>query len=409
MDEQKQGKQIWPEEKEKAKARGRARIPIIVAAGVVAILLLGGVLVWHAESKTNKVAMASSAKPVTVLAAKGEPYRAVHTYVGTLRPWVDAKVGPQFISAYVETVLVRPGAVVKKGEVLATLDCRNATAQTAAISSQAKAIAAHQQAVSHEATRTQALLDGGFVSPNESEQITAKSAAEASELAAQEANLSKSALDVSDCILRAPFDGEISLRLVDPGSFVRPSTEMIGVVDRNTVRMTADAPESDFDDIPPGAKVTVHVVSTNIDIAATITRRAPNADPGTRTVHFEIDLDDSDRHIPVDTTGEVHVPVGQPVPATSVPLSAVTMNDKKATLYTVDGDIAHAHTMIEMGEVGPDVFFTPDALKPGTLIVVEGRALLKDGDHVASKPAQAEPTGSASNVTQNSPTAEKSQ
>jgi RND family efflux transporter MFP subunit len=407
MDEPKQGEQATPDVK--ANAPGNARIPIIVASGVAAVLLLGGVLIWHAESKTNKVAMASSPKPVTVLAATGEPYRTVHTYVGTLRPWVDAKVGPQFISAYVETVLVRPGSVVKKGEVLATLDCRNATAQTAAISSQANAIAARQQALSHEAIRTEGLLDGGFVSPNESEQITARSSAEASELAAQQANLSKSALDVNDCILRAPFDGEVSLRLVDPGSFVRPSTEMIGIVDRSTVRMTADAPESDFDGIPPGAKVTVHVVSTNIDIAATITRRAPSADPGTRTVHFEVDLDDADRRIPVDTTGEVHVPVGQAVSATAVPLSAVTMNDKKATLYTVDDDVAHLHTLIELGEVGPDVFFAPDALKPGSLIVVEGRALLKDGDHVVSKAAQAEPTGSASNVTQNSQAAEQSQ
>jgi RND family efflux transporter MFP subunit len=296
-----------------------ARIPLIVAAGVVVVLILGTALVWHAEAKTNKVALASSPKPVTTLAAKGEPFRAVHTYVGALRPWVEARVGPQFISAYVETVLVRPGSVVKKGQVLATLDCRNATAQTAAVSALAKAIASRQQAVSHEAARTSSLLDGGFVSANESELITAKSDSEAAELVAQEANLSKSALDVNDCILRAPFDGEVSLRFVDPGSFVRPGTEMLSVVDRNTIRMTADAPESDFDSIPPGTKVTVHVVSINLDIQATISRRAPSADPGTRTVHFEIDLDDSDRRIPVDTTGEIHVPVGGSVRCLSRP------------------------------------------------------------------------------------------
>ena len=374
------------------------RVPLVAAAGVAFVLVLGGVLVWHSEAKTNKIALASSPKPVTVLAAKAEPYRALHTYVGTLRPWIEARLGPQFISAYVETVLVRPGAVVKKGQVLATLDCRNATAATSALASQAKAIDSRQRAIAHEAARTRVLLDGGFVSPNEAEQITAKSDTAAAELAAEQASLSKSALDVSDCIVRAPFDGEVSLRLVDPGAFVRPSTEMIGVVDRNTVRMTADAPESDFDDIPPGAKVTVHIVSTNVDIPASITRRAPSADPGTRTVHFEIDLDDEGRHIPVDTTGEVYLPVGQPVPATAVPISAVTMNDKKATLFTVDGDVAHARTLVEMGEAGANVFFPPDLLKPGTLIVVEGRALLKDGDRVSAKTTRAEPTGSASNV-----------
>jgi|HubBroStandDraft_2_1064218.scaffolds.fasta_scaffold51265_2 membrane fusion protein (multidrug efflux system) len=385
-----------------ATARGRApgRIRIVIAVAVAAVLILGAALAWHAEAKTNKVALVSSPKPVTTLAARGEPFRAVHTYVGALRPWVEAKIGPQFISAYVETVLVRPGAVVTKGQVLATLDCRNATAQTSAISSKAKAIASRQRAISDQAVRTRSLLDGGFVSTNESELIAAKSDSEAAEFAAEQATLSKSALDVNDCILRAPFDGEVSLRLVDPGSFVRPSSDMLGIVDRNTIRMTADAPESDFDSIPPGAKVTVHVVSLNLDIPATIARRAPSADLGTRTVHFEIDIDNSNRRIPVDTTGEIHVPVGEPVPATAVPIKAVTMNDKKATLFTVEGDVAHVRTLEELGEAGSDVFFAPDAVKPGTLIVIEGRALLKDGDRVAAKavPAGAAPASSASNV-----------
>ncbi len=380
-------------------ARANAlRVPALVAAGVVSVMVVGGALVLRAEAKTNKVALASTPKPVTVLPAKAAPYRAVHTYVGTLRPWVEAKVGPQFIAAYVETVLVRPGASVKRGQVLATLDCRNASAQTAALAQQAKAIEARQLAVSHEAARTTALLDGGFVSPNEAEQKTAQSTAQLADLAAQEANLTKSTLDVNDCILRAPFDGEVSLRLVDPGAFVRPGGEMIGLVDRTTVRMTADAPESDFDSLAIGAKVTVRLVAIHESVAASITRRAPGADPGTRTVHFEIDLPNDGRHIPVDTTGEVHIPVGEAVPATSVPLSAVTMNDDKATFYTADGGVAHAHTLHELGEAGPNVYFDPSLLASGSMIVIEGRAMLRDGDPVAVQVAAAAPTGAAADV-----------
>jgi len=37
---------------------------------------------------------------------------------------------------------------------------------------------------------------------------------------------------VSDCVLRAPFDGEIATRLVDPGAFVRPGTSIVSVIDR---------------------------------------------------------------------------------------------------------------------------------------------------------------------------------
>jgi RND family efflux transporter MFP subunit len=389
--------------------RGSVLIPLVIGSGVIVVLLLGGVLVWHAESKTNKIALAASPKPVTVVASKAVPYRPERAYVGTLRPWIEAKVGPQFISAYVETVLVRPGSVVKKGQVLATLDCRNANAQTAALAAQARAISSRQQALSHEAARTQALLDGGFVSPNEAEQKTAQSNSQAAELAAEEANLTKSGLDVSDCILRAPFDGEVSLRLADPGAFARPGTEMIGVVDRSTIRMTADAPESDFENVAAGTKVTVHLVATNKDVDATITRRAPSADPGTRTVHFEIDLADPERKMPVDTTGEVYVPVGLPVPATSMPLSAVSMNDKKATFYTIDGDIAHQHTIVELGEVGPDVYFAPALIAAGSMIVVEGRALLREGDRVVATTSKVEPTGIAGEVVQGAHTEGESQ
>ena len=370
------------------------KIPLIIGIGVVAVLVVASALAWRAEAKTNKVDLAASPQPVTVFAARAQPFRVVHLYVGALRPWVEAHVGPQFISAYVEAVFVRPGAVVKKGEVLATLDCRDASAQTAAASAEAKAIATRQLAIAHEAERTSSLLEGGFVSPNDAEIVTARSGSEAAELAAQRAHLVRSALGVRDCILRAPFDGEVSARLVDPGSFVRPGTEMVGVVDRNTVRMTADAPEGDFDDIAPGTQVNVRVLAIGSNVQATITRRAPNAHPGTRTVYFEIDIDDADRRIPVDTTGQIELAVGKPVPATAVPIKAVTIEESKATFFTVEGGVAHKRTVVELGEAGPDVFFKPDVLAPGTDVVLEGHALLSDGDRVAAKPAQPEMKGS---------------
>ena len=36
--------------------------------------------------------------------------------------------------------------------------------------------------------------------------------------------MQRATLEVNDCVLRAPFDGEIAARSVDPGAFVRPGT-----------------------------------------------------------------------------------------------------------------------------------------------------------------------------------------
>lgn len=362
-------------------------LPIGIAVGVGLVTLLGALLVWRAESRTNKVALSASAKPVTVMPAKDATYRPSRVYIGTLRPWVEASVGPQLVSAYVDTVLVRPGAIVKRGDVLATLDCRNVSAESQAIASTARAIEARQRAMANESSRIQGLLDGGFVSPNEAEQKQAQSVSEQAALDAQRAQLTRSSLEVNDCVLRAPFDGEVARRLTDPGAFARPGTAIVTVVDRATVRMTADAPENDFEVVAPKTKTQVHLLATGADITAVVSRRAPSADPGTRTVRFEIDVPDSDRRIPVDTTGEVRIEVGEALPSAEVPVSATSTNGEKATLFVVENGVAHARTLKVRGERGGSLYFDTKDLPVGAKIVTEGRGLLTDGDRVDAKEA----------------------
>lgn len=359
-------------------------VPAVILAGVVGLLVAGGALVFRARSQINTVALASAPKPVTVVAARSATFRESRTYVGTLRPWIEASVGPQFLSAYVDTVLVRPGAKVQRGEVLATLDCRNASASSQAVAAEARAIDARQQALAHESARVQTLLDGGYVSPNEAEQKSALSVAEDAQLASQRAKLASTRLEVGDCILRAPFDGEIGTRTVDPGAFVRPGTAIVSVIDRTTVRMTFDVPESDFATVAPGTPVSIHVIATDKTMSGSVARRSPSADPETRTVHTEIDLVDPGREIPVNTTGEVKIDVGEPTHATAVPLIAASIAGSNATVFRVQGEVSQKTTVAVLGEQGGDLFVAA-ALPAGALVVTEGRATLADGDHVRAK------------------------
>jgi RND family efflux transporter MFP subunit len=201
------------------------------------------------------------------------------------------------------------------------------------------------------------------------------------------------ALEVSDCILRAPFDGEIATRTADPGAFTRPGSAIVSIVDRSVIRLTADAPEVDFNVVAPATKVKVRVLALGKDLVGSITRRAPSADPGTRTVRFEIDLPDPERQIPVGTTGEVHIDVGEPVPATEVPLSSTSVRGTKASLFVIEGDVARARTVGIKGESGGSLFVDTN-LEPGSLVVTEGRALLEDGDRVTAQREAPAPTAS---------------
>ncbi|HEY1697019.1 MAG TPA: efflux RND transporter periplasmic adaptor subunit [Polyangiaceae bacterium] len=367
-----------------AHARRGARIPIVIGAGVALVLVAGAVLIHRAESHVNDVPLSAAPKPVTVVEAQDTRFREQRVYIGTLRPWIEAQVGPQFISAYVDTVLVRPGAVVKRGEVLATLDCRNASAASQAVAAEARAIDEQQKAVADEATRMESLLDGGYIDPNSVQLKKADSSARQAQLAAQRAKLASSSLAVDDCVLRAPFDGEVATRTIDPGAFVRPGTSIVSVVDRSTVRMTIDVPEDDFGVVAPQTVLSVHLLATGKTLPATISRRSPSADPDTRTVHVEIDMPDPKREIPVNTTGEARVEVGEPRPATAIPLDSAAISGSKAALFVVAGGVAHKARFHVQGERGGTLFVDTD-LKPGTQVVTEGRAILADGDRVAPR------------------------
>jgi membrane fusion protein, multidrug efflux system len=321
-----------------------------------------------------------------MVAAVTQPFQAQRRYVGTVEPWVQAKVGPQMVSAYVDTVLVRPGAQVKRGEVIATLDCRSSSATSRAVAAQARALDAMRNAASKEATRISSLLDGKYVSENEVDLKNADAASKEAQLAGLQAQMINSTLQVDDCVLRSPFDGEIAERQGDPGMFARPGSSIATIVDRHMVRITADVPEDDFANVVPGTEVRVHLLSTKRDLTAKISRRSPSADAETRTVHIELDLEDPSRTIPVWTTAEMSLDVGAPIPATAIPLIAASVRGSKATIYVVDNGVAHLTRVPVIGERNGSYFVEP-SLHAGALVVTEGRGLLDDGDHVAGKTA----------------------
>ena len=365
------------------------RLRRIVVALIAALAVVTVALYARAARRSNRVALADAAKPVTTLRARSGNFQTVRTYVGTVEAWNEAKVGPQYVSAYVDTVLVRPGASVRRGEVLATLDCRNASAASRETAARARGLAQRQEAYQHEAARLKEMLDGGFASRNEVEQHRATAASEKGEVESLRATLTARRLEVDDCILRAPFDGDVIGRFADPGAYVHPGNPIVAIADRSTMRIVADAPEADFSVVAPGAKVGVRVEAAQAKLQAPISRRTPATNRSTRTVHFEVDYADSEHALPAGATALFAVPAGAPRPATLLPLSAATVRGDHATLFVVENGHARELTVPVVGEAN-GTLYVAKALAPGSEIVVEGRHQLATGDAVAAKESAAQ-------------------
>lgn len=356
-----------------------------VLIGTTALVMLAGAALWQRSSaRENTRALATEPRGVTVVEPELTTWRPKVRYVGTLLPLLEARLGPQLTSAMVDTVLVRPGQKVKRGELLATLDCRSANASSAAVAMQARSLQARQLAMQRETQRTQELIDGGFVSLNEVEQRVASVEATEAQLAALTAVQQGKALEVDDCLLRAPFAGEVSERHADPGTFARPGTTVVTVIDRSTLRLAFEVPEVEFGAVPVGTSLQVSLLATGQVLSAKVTRVAPGADRITRTLHVESDLPNPEGALPAGTTAEIFVEVGEPKEVTSVPLVAARVKGSTATLFVVEDGKAFQKQFPVVGEEGARLLV--DARMPaGTRVVTQGRSQLRQYDAVAPR------------------------
>jgi hypothetical protein len=164
----------------------------------------------------------------------------------------------------------------------------------------------------------------------------------------------------------------------------------VSVVDRRTIRFTTDVPERDYDDVVPGARVSLRSVATGARREGTIARRAPRADPATRTVHVEVDVEDAGREIPVGTTAVMTIDVGKPVRAVAIPTTAARVRGDKAHLFVVESDVAHARDVPVLGEQEGTIYLDP-SLPAGSHVVSQGSELLADGDRVKGSPDRLPP------------------
>lgn len=165
--------------------------------------------------------------------AKRGALTATVTATGTLEPVLEVEVGTE-VSGIIESVSVNENDAVTAGQELARLDTTRLTAQLnssranlkMAQAQVADAKAALRQAV-NDLNRSKTLVANGWRSPAEMDAAQAVHDRAAATLSLSEARVSEAEASLASsqdnldkAIIRAPIDGVVLTRLVDPGQTV---------------------------------------------------------------------------------------------------------------------------------------------------------------------------------------------
>ena len=185
--------------------------------------------------------------------------------------------------------------------------------------------------------------------------------------------------------IRAPFNGTVTQRHVDPGTLLQAATSsravqrIITVASMDRVRLRFDVPESEvrFLDIGDPAVVTVDALPER-KFEGAVTRYAAALEPTTRTMRTEIEMANKDRALRPGMFGRVTVSLDTRTDAITVPARAIRVEgDSPFVFCVVNGIACRVNVEATVGD-GATVEVT-HGLEGDERVVVSARGPISDG------------------------------
>ncbi len=243
-----------------------------------------------AEERTQTAAQAAQAAsekargPVQTVHGAARRFRPEVPVEGTLMPAREADLGFK-LPGRLQSIRVKVGDVVQKGEVLATLDSTEAMAQLQAAQAQVKAAEAQLGLADDGARRTTALVDTGAQAQAAGVQATSQRALAAAQLDAARAQLALAQAAAGNHTLVAPFAGHVTKVPSGPGAIVNPGVPLFHLQDLSTLRLVGTVSGADGTLARVGAPVKVQADGRAVE--AKLTAVLASVDPVTRRLPVE--------------------------------------------------------------------------------------------------------------------------
>jgi RND family efflux transporter MFP subunit len=275
---------------------------------LVSLFLLLSLAALTACSGNRSAAAAApeTVRDVPVIKIQEQPAPDTFTTVGTVRASRSAQLAAQVMGS-ITAVNVREGDPVRQGQVLVAID--DAQARAGVDQAQAGLAAAGHELAGAEAdlalaqatfNRLQTLYDKKSLSMQEYDEIKARlqSATAHRETARSNRAQSAAALEqartaMGHARLRAPFDGLVTERRVDPGALATPGMPLLTIEARGLYRLEATVDERDLKYVHVGASVPVTMDAATSDgpaVNGRVAQIVPAADAASRSFLVKIDL-----------------------------------------------------------------------------------------------------------------------
>jgi RND family efflux transporter MFP subunit len=389
-----------------ARAGSGRRGTWIVLLVLLAAAAAGGWF-WSRRAQAAEVRVAPVVARTGAAAAPGAVLNASGYVTARRRATVSSKVTGKVLE-----VLVEEGQAVRQGQVLARLDDAQARAALAVAEAQlgmARRAAAEDEARLREARlnleRRRELFTERVVgkaevdtAQAEVESLTARIALAAEQVRVADAQLAQRKTDLTDMVVRAPFDGVAISKDAQPGEMISPvsagggftRTGICTLVDMSSLEIEVDVNESYINRVRSGQPVEA-VLDAYPDwrIPAHVITTVPAADRSKATVRVRIGVEKLDERILPDmgvkvaflANGTPTSPAAAGAPTLLVPKAALRKDGAADIVFVVNAGVVERRA-VSAGAAEGDQVAIASGLQAGERVVVEGPPTLADGARI---------------------------
>lgn len=360
-----------------------------ISRSVVAVALIGLVVAAPASAQDHP------ATPVGVDEVRVEPLSQTVPVIGRLvarrAGVVAARTGGP-----VAEIKVDVGDRVEKGDIIAVLvserlrwerqlrSARVAEADAAVKTARARIDLRTQELKRLTALRKSAAFSQARFEDKKMEVIAAESAAAESEAAVRSAraDLNLADIELKYATIRAPYDGIVSLRHTEIGSYLNGSDPVVTLIDDNSLEIEADVPANRVAGLGAGLQVTYRIGPTG-PLPATVRAVIPEENPRSRTrvVRFTPHLE-TDSGYAASQSVTLDLPAGKARPVVTVHKDAVLNRKGKTLVFVVAGEGVEIRP-VKLGQAVGSRFEVLAGLKDADLVVVRGNERLRPGQKVS--------------------------
>jgi RND family efflux transporter MFP subunit len=192
--------------------------------------------------------------------------------------------------------------------------------------------------------------------------------------------------------ISAPFEGVVTKRYANAGSMIQAGTAsqtqalpIVQLSQNNLLRLVLPVPESAVSRVHVGETVDVQVTSLGRTFPGRVARFADKIQPSTRTMDTEVDVPNSSLTLIPGMYAEVNLRVDERRNALSIPLDAVDRSGSSPRVFVVTPSGAVHFMPVTLGLESDQRVEVRSGLQEGDVVVVGGRAGLKDGQQVQIK------------------------